>query len=964
VDDNGGLVADSFSYSPLIDFARYIEHNRNQAISMQKLVAKALTWIETREADLEEIWQSISSSGVFGYQAVDQVVSKVRVKGDRSRFVTQWIWPDAQPQGQLPAFFREDLLAAASGSTSALLGDFMSGRPGGRPKSIQDVEHRQGLEPLLNSGLVPRAAWPSGYRLRLSQQVALTAILEGNADRLTAVNGPPGTGKTTLMRDLYANLLTRRASIMAEYVTPTSAFGPKQELPSMNAQHWQLYAPVEQLCGFEILVASSNNSAVENITKELPASSKLSAEFSDSLRYFREDANVWPVGASPPKKMRRTRTDSDNKKPDDEVRYRPGLLPDGRAWGFVAAALGSRDRVDTFQEVVGRYLGDRSEIPHLLRSLRKPPGPNEWTAARQRFQAAERAVEDQITGLRRVPQARIDLGHAEREFAHRAAALADARQKSAVATFEVGEAKRAVPYHRSRSEAALSDVQQHSKNRPGWWSQWRDAKGAAIWQQEFERLTKRAAQATDWSKAWQAELTKRISAQMAADAKVRQAQQAAATAKTKVEEIQRELNSYVAWSSTEQVTEEWWARRTTDDGREAVELGTAWISPVLQRLREELFAAAIGVHETFARCCRVQMRANLRTWMALQTNEIQPQAAEKATLPAWQGFFLLIPLVSTTFASMARLMRRVPVSSLGWLIVDEAGQSVPAAAVGGLARFQHGVIVGDPLQLEPVVTLPRALVDQLMAHHRAPADLAPTRSSVQTLADAVSRRGTQRGDRWVSLPLLVHNRCLDPMFSIANQMAYLGKMVQGRQAQTADSASTPIPTGWIDVPRGQGESDHFLDRDWQQVRSLLQRLDWTTSPSLAVISPFKRVTRRLTPLIYEQVRSLMPENQRSDDDLKRAMGSAKAGTVHTFQGREHDTVILVLGGGTSGARQWAASTPNLLNVAITRARDRLYVVGDRAAWETVGMAQYLAVLPAFDLEPDDLLPRFQQRATT
>src|SRR6476620_1951451 len=130
VDDNGGLVADSFSYSPLIDFARYIEHNRNQAISMQKLVAKALTWIETREADLEEIWQSISSSGVFGYQAVDQVVSKVRVKGDRSRFVTQWIWPDAQPQGQLPAFFREDLLAAASGSTSALLGDFMSGRPG------------------------------------------------------------------------------------------------------------------------------------------------------------------------------------------------------------------------------------------------------------------------------------------------------------------------------------------------------------------------------------------------------------------------------------------------------------------------------------------------------------------------------------------------------------------------------------------------------------------------------------------------------------------------------------------------------------------------------------------------------------------------------------------------------------------------------------------------------------------
>ena len=75
--------------------------------------------------------------------------------------------------------------------------------------------------------------------------------------------------------------------------------------------------------------------------------------------------------------------------------------------------------------------------------------------------------------------------------------------------------------------------------------------------------------------------------------------------------------------------------------------------------------------------------------------------------------------------------------------------------------------------------------------------------------------------------------------------------------------------------------------------------------------------------------------------------------MQTCQGREHDVVILVLGGGTPGARQWAASTPNLLNVAVTRARDRLCVIGDRAAWQTVGFARYLDRLPAIDVTSDD-----------
>lgn len=45
-------------------------------------------------------------------------------------------------------------------------------------------------------------------------------------------------------------------------------------------------------------------------------------------------------------------------------------------------------------------------------------------------------------------------------------------------------------------------------------------------------------------------------------------------------------------------------------------------------------------------------------------------------------------------------------------------------------------------------------------------------------------------------------------------------------------------------------------------------------------------------------------------------------------------MILVLGGSPRhlGARAWAAQKPNLLNVAVSRARRWLYVIGDREVW--------------------------------
>jgi superfamily I DNA and/or RNA helicase len=62
------------------------------------------------------------------------------------------------------------------------------------------------------------------------------------------------------------------------------------------------------------------------------------------------------------------------------------------------------------------------------------------------------------------------------------------------------------------------------------------------------------------------------------------------------------------------------------------------------------------------------------------------------------------------------------------------------------------------------------------------------------------------------------------------------------------------------------------------------------------------------------------------------------------QGREEEAVIFVLGAPDprqQGARDWAGRHPNLLNVAVTRAKERLYVFGNRKLWRSAGCFRVL-----------------------
>jgi superfamily I DNA/RNA helicase len=106
-------------------------------------------------------------------------------------------------------------------------------------------------------------------------------------------------------------------------------------------------------------------------------------------------------------------------------------------------------------------------------------------------------------------------------------------------------------------------------------------------------------------------------------------------------------------------------------------------------------------------------------------------------------------------------------------------------------------------------------------------------------------------------------------------------------------------------------------------------------PDLYILTPFVIVADRLRHLVRE---SGALDGRAGDDSLRWCR--ERIGTVHTAQGREAEAVILVLGApypAQTGARNWAGGRPNLLNVAATRAKEAVYVVGNRRLWREAGV---------------------------
>lgn len=727
------------------------------------------------------------------------------------------------------------------------------------------------------------------------QQAAVNLATTQKVGEILAVNGPPGTGKTTLLRDVVAAQVTERARAMARFDDPEAAFlssGQRLQL----GQSWVTLSRLDgRIKGFEMLIASSNNKAVENVSGELPAA-KAIAEDMPSLRYFKPLADQ---------------------------------LQNQDCWGLVAAVLGNSGNRSSFRQtfwwdegcgllayfkaITGK--GRDDQVSSLVAELDPPLNHAEalrrWQQARDRFQRQEKRLADLIE---------------QRE--------------------ELRRRLRYLP----PLDRALRAVQDQALQRPGFFHRLFALKAYRQWQGEHLPLARDLSAATN--SALEAGLIPPSLADMMRPSPWLglglSSRSRAQQAETAIVRLIATLAQDRQRADGTALDEDFFAQE-----RPSVQTAAPWFTAEEHRLRDGLFEAALDLHRAFIDAAAKPLRHNLAAMMTVLDGKRIGVAAKDDLIPdLWSSLFLVVPAVSTTFASVGRMLAALPAQSLGWLLVDEAGQATPQQAIGALMRAKRAVVVGDPIQVPPVVPLPDQLTRAICRSFGVDSDrYAAPQASVQTLADDATswcaEFPARIGSRIVGVPLLVHRRCAEPMFGIANRVAYENLMVHAKAAKASPIRDLLGPARWIDV--AGAASDKWCLEEGRQVLSLVEQVVAAgLAPDLYMVTPFVQVAEGLRALL------------RGSALLKEAISGLdswvyeRVGTVHTVQGREAEAVIFVLGAPNAdqtGARGWAGQEPNLLNVAVTRAKETVYVVGNRQLWRSAGVFNDL----------DRLLERFQAR---
>jgi very-short-patch-repair endonuclease len=270
------------------------------------------------------------------------------------------------------------------------------------------------------------------------------------------------------------------------------------------------------------------------------------------------------------------------------------------------------------------------------------------------------------------------------------------------------------------------------------------------------------------------------------------------------------------------------------------------------------------------------------------------------------------------------------------VVIDEASQCGIAEVLPLAYRAKRIVLLGDPKQLTPVVTLNERTVRGLAT------DAGTTQDVMRDLRLSYGHDSafTAFDHRTPGQPFLLdeHYRCHPVIAAYVNDTFYDGSL----RVLTDVTAHEGDVRGlhWLSV-RGHTEPGPHSGAVNAAEVAAVERwvLDHADGPgSLGVVTPFALQATT----IEKRLRKALGEETWAARDIV-------VGTAHRFQGGERDVVLfspVLASGANPGTARWVEQQRNLVNVAVSRARRALIVLGDDEVIATLGVPTLAALAAA------------------
>lgn len=243
--------------------------------------------------------------------------------------------------------------------------------------------------------------------------------------------------------------------------------------------------------------------------------------------------------------------------------------------------------------------------------------------------------------------------------------------------------------------------------------------------------------------------------------------------------------------------------------------------------------------------------------------------------------------------------------------------------------------------MEPVITIPKVLIDILADNTGVNNGYKVIENSAQIFADNMNEFNGMIGERQVGCPLVVHRRCIEPMFSISNMISYDNRMFNQTYKKEDYLKQEQLflikKSGWIHVEGNEnGGKNHFVKNQAEKVCQLIEKAMpiyndlFESDDKIFIITPFRTVSETMRTFVLKYFLS-----KGYDKELLTKWTKNCVGTVHTFQGKDANEVLFVLGcsNKSAGAMNWVVNKANILNVACTRAKYRIAFIGNINDWK-------------------------------